>query len=156
MILLVYDLLYDEDTAIQHLPWINASLGVLARMREGEPVSNTISAIRQMLRAIRPSYTKELTSSQAPKSSSTAYSGVELPSDQIPDISRAYGTRSAPLTQIASPFSNEPSSQGMINLGDPILLDNQSMPMYDFSLDEFWPSFDIDMFISQLPLQDDI
>lgn len=52
----MYDILHDEAAGARHLPWVHMSLRFLRRMRDGEPVSSTIDAIRQLLRCMGPNY----------------------------------------------------------------------------------------------------
>ncbi|RAL00859.1 Zn(II)2Cys6 transcription factor [Aspergillus ibericus CBS 121593] len=53
---LIYDLMHGENLASTHLPWIHAALQGLSAMRQGEPISSSMSAIQTVLRKLNPSY----------------------------------------------------------------------------------------------------
>ncbi|KAJ5667677.1 uncharacterized protein N7477_006247 [Penicillium maclennaniae] len=53
---LIYDFLHDPSAAASHLPWVYASLQNLSSMREGDPITSTISAIQTVLRNLSPTY----------------------------------------------------------------------------------------------------
>ncbi|KAJ5087135.1 hypothetical protein N7456_010751 [Penicillium angulare] len=53
---LIYDLVHNPDAAPSYLPWVYASLQTLATMREGDPITSSITAIQTTLQKINPSY----------------------------------------------------------------------------------------------------
>ncbi|KAJ5299019.1 hypothetical protein N7476_010576 [Penicillium atrosanguineum] len=53
---LIFDFLHDPSAASSHLPWVYASLQNLSSMRDGDPITSTISAIQTVLRNISPTY----------------------------------------------------------------------------------------------------
>jgi hypothetical protein len=146
MILLIYDLLYDNHMASKHLPWIQAGLQYLSRMRAGEPVTNTIAATHHILRKVRPEYVKDLAFIQPGRRFPTGSSGPELPLEYIPDVSTPFNSNSSTLHKMTM------RSITTNSLDEPLSFPDESATTDNFSVKELLSCFDIDAFISQMPM----
>ncbi|KAJ5281997.1 hypothetical protein N7478_007369 [Penicillium angulare] len=118
---LIYDLVHDPNAASSYLPWVYASLQTLSTMREGDPITSSITAIQTTLQKINPSYewssgrkhgesyTQTLgTSSRAPphtfaNDSSPTFNGLGFQQSSAPGLSSGVPSSHLSFPQIEGP-----------------------------------------------------